>query len=219
MMPFVTEEVWSYHPRRQGHLAVHRFPAAEESLFDPEAEVEVERGIELTRRLRAWRDMVEAPAASQLFARVEGEQPQEFVGRLARFEFTDDGGDPIAAVGPVKVLASAEIDAEAVAVRLEKRREELRSEVARAEGKLANEKFVAKAPAGAGRGGAGEARALPGRARGARRNRPAGLPRLAGADRLEARPGADAPAQHGARACPSTASPRSTSSAPTASPR
>ncbi len=91
--------------------------------------------------------MVEAPAASQLSARVEGEQPQEFVGRLARFEFGEDGGDPIAAVGPVKVLASAEIDAEAVAARLEKRREELRSEVARAEGKLANEKFVARAPA------------------------------------------------------------------------
>jgi valyl-tRNA synthetase len=91
--------------------------------------------------------MVEAPAASQLSARIDGEAPQEFVGRLARFEFTEDGGAPIASVGPVKVLASAEIDADAVAARLEKRREELRSEVARAEGKLANEKFVARAPA------------------------------------------------------------------------
>jgi valyl-tRNA synthetase len=147
LMPFVTEEVWSYHPARQGHLAVHRFPEADESLFDADAEAEVGRGIELTGRLRAWRDMVEAPAASELCARIEGESPQEFVGRLARFEFTDDGGDPIASVGPVKVLASAEIDAGAVATRLEKRREELRAEVARAEGKLANEKFVAKAPA------------------------------------------------------------------------
>jgi valyl-tRNA synthetase len=147
LMPFVTEEVWSYHPSRQGHLAVHRFPEADESLFDPEAEAEVDRDIDLTRRLRAWRDMVEAPAATQLSARVEGPRPQEFVGRLARVEFTDDGGDPIASVGPVKVLASAEIDAGAIAARLEKRREELRSEVARAEGKLANEKFVARAPA------------------------------------------------------------------------
>jgi valyl-tRNA synthetase len=146
LMPFVTEEVWSYHPSRRGHLAIHRFPEADESLFDAEAEAEVGRGIELTGRLRAWRDMVEAPAASQLSARVEGERPQEFVSRLARFEFTEDGGDPIASVGPVKVLASAEIDTGAVAARLEKRREELRSEVTRAEGKLANEKFVAKAP-------------------------------------------------------------------------
>jgi len=147
LMPFVTEEVWAYHPARQGHLAVHAFPVADESLFDAGAEAEVETGIELTRRLRAWRDMVDVPAASQLSARVDGEQPQEFVGRLSRFRFVDDGGDPIAAVGPVGVLASEAVDAGAIAARIEKRREELRSEVARAEGKLANEKFVARAPA------------------------------------------------------------------------
>jgi valyl-tRNA synthetase len=169
LMPFVTEEVWSHHPSREGHLAVHRFPAADESLFDAEAEAEVERAIELTRRLRAWRDMVEAPAATQLSARVEGARPREFVGRLSRFEFIDtgsrlrsgreesdmdapsvpppkDGGDPIASVGPVQVLASEAVDGAAVAARIEKRRGELRSEVARAEGKLANERFVAKAP-------------------------------------------------------------------------
>jgi valyl-tRNA synthetase len=146
IMPFVTEEIWRYHPACDGHLAVHPFPEADDSLIDPEAEAEVEAGIELTRRLRAWRDLVEAPAATVLPARADGEQ-QEFVGRLARFEFVDDGGDPIAAVGPVKVLASAEVDGEAVSSRIEARRDELRSEVARAEGKLANEKFVARAPA------------------------------------------------------------------------
>jgi valyl-tRNA synthetase len=147
VMPFVTEEIWSYHPARRGHLAVHRFPEADESLRDPEAEAEVERGIELTRRLRAWRDLVDAPVATVLPARAEGAEPREFVGRLARFRFGEDGGDPVASVGPVKVLASAGIDAEAVAARLEKRCAELRAEVARAEGKLANEGFVARAPA------------------------------------------------------------------------
>jgi valyl-tRNA synthetase len=147
IMPFVTEEIWSHHPGHRGHLAVHRFPEADPSLFDEEAEAEVGVGIELTRRLRAWRDMVEAPAAAQISARFEGEPPQEFVGRLARFEFVADGDGQIATVGPVRVMASPEIEAEAVAARLERRREELRSEVARAEGKLANEKFVARAPA------------------------------------------------------------------------
>jgi valyl-tRNA synthetase len=147
IMPFVTEEIWSYHPARRGHLAVHPFPEADESLFDPGAEHHVEAGIELTRRLRAWRDLAEVPVASVLPARVDGVEPQEFVGRLSRFEFTEDGGDPVASVGPVKVLPSAEIDAAAVESRLEKRRAELRSEVERAEGKLSNEKFVAKAPA------------------------------------------------------------------------
>ncbi len=146
-MPFVSEEIWSFHPSRRGHLAVHPFPAADESLFDEAAESDVEDGIGLTQRLRAWRDLVDVPAASVLAARVEGVEPPKFVARLARFEFSPDGGDPVASIGPVRVLASEQLDAEAVAARLDKRREELRSEVERAERKLGNEGFVAKAPA------------------------------------------------------------------------
>jgi valyl-tRNA synthetase len=146
-MPFVTEEIWSFHPARRGHLVVHGFPTAEESLFDDAAEGDVETGIALTQRLRAWRDLVELPAGAVLAARVEGVDPPEFVARLARFEFGRNGGDPVAAVGPVRVLPSAELDADAVAARLDKRRTELRAEVERAERKLGNEGFVAKAPA------------------------------------------------------------------------
>jgi valyl-tRNA synthetase len=149
IMPFVTEEIWGYHPARRGHLAIHSFPQADESLLDPEAEAEVGEAIELTRRLRAWRDLVEVPAAAVLSARAEGgPPPPEFVGRLGRFDFVDaeNGGDPIAAVGPVLVLPSAELDAAAVAERLEQRRAKLRSEVERAERKLGNDGFVAKAP-------------------------------------------------------------------------
>jgi valyl-tRNA synthetase len=47
----------------------------------------------------------------------------------------------------VRVLDSDQLDAAAIAERLEKRREELRSEVERGERKLGNEGFVAKAPA------------------------------------------------------------------------
>ncbi len=147
MMPFVTEEIWSYHPGRRGHLAVHEFPTPDESLIDPAAEEEVATGIELTRRLRAWRDLVEAPAATVLPASAEGVEPAEFVGRLARFEFAGNEGEQVAAVGPVRVLESAAIDAVAIRARVEARREELRGEVARSEGKLANERFVANAPA------------------------------------------------------------------------
>ena len=146
IMPFVTEEIWSHHPSRTGHLAVHPFPAAEETLFDPAAEADVEGGIQLTRRLRAWRDLVEVPAPSVLSARIDGVAPQEFVSRLARFEFENEGGEPVASVGPVRVLASAELDAEAVSERLAMRRDELRAEVGRCERKLANEGFIAKAP-------------------------------------------------------------------------
>jgi valyl-tRNA synthetase len=146
-MPFVTEEIWSFHPARQGHLVVHPFPQADESLFDAAAEDDIEGGIALTQRLRAWRDLVDVPAASVLSARIEGVDPPRFVARLARFEFNADGGDPVASIGPVRVLPSEQLDAEAVEARLGKRREELRAEVERGERKLGNEGFVAKAPA------------------------------------------------------------------------
>jgi valyl-tRNA synthetase len=146
-MPFVTEEIWSFHPARDGHLVAHPFPAADESLFDDSAEADVEGGIGLTQRLRAWRDLVDVPAGSVLSASIEGVEPPDFVARLARFEFAADGGDPVVSIGPVRVLASAQLDAEAVAERLAKRREELRAEVERGERKLGNAGFAAKAPA------------------------------------------------------------------------
>ncbi len=146
-MPFVTEEIWAFHPARRGHLAVHPFPVANEALFDDAAEADVEGGIALTQRLRAWRDLAGVPAAAVLAATIDGVEPPRFVARLSRFEFDGVGTEPVAAVGPVRVLASEQLDAEAVAARLEGRREELRAEVKRAERKLGNEGFVAKAPA------------------------------------------------------------------------
>ena len=145
-MPFVTEEIWSFHPARRGHLTVHPFPLADESRFDAAAEADVEGGIGLTQRLRAWRDLAGVPAGAVLVAVIDGVEPPRFVGRLARFEFDGVGADPVASVGPVRVLASDQLDAEAVAKRLEKRRQELRAEVERGERKLGNEGFVAKAP-------------------------------------------------------------------------
>jgi valyl-tRNA synthetase len=146
-MPFVTEEIWSFHPARRGHLVVHPFPVAVESLFDTAAEEDVEGGIELTQRLRAWRDLAGVPAAAVLAATTDGFEPPGFVARLSRFEFDGVGSEPVAAVGPVRVLASEQLDADAVIRRLEKRREELRAEVERGERKLGNEGFLAKAPA------------------------------------------------------------------------
>jgi valyl-tRNA synthetase len=146
-MPFVTEEVWSFHPARRGHLAVHPFPVAEQLLFDDAAEADVEGGIRLTQRLRAWRDLAGVPVGATLPALIDGVDPPGFVARLARFEFDGMGAEPVASIGTVRVLDSDQLDAAAVAERMEKRREELRAEVERGERKLGNEGFVAKAPA------------------------------------------------------------------------
>jgi valyl-tRNA synthetase len=146
IMPFVTEAIWSHHPHREGHLAVHPFPEADSGLIDAAAESEMGEAIDLTSRLRAWRELAGVPVASVLSGRVEGEPPQEFVGRLSRFDLRADGGDPVASIGSVQVLASDEIDPDGVRERIEQRRAELRSEVERGERKLANAGFVEKAP-------------------------------------------------------------------------
>jgi len=145
-MPYVSEEIWSYLPAgAERPLVVSAFPAAEGNRIDEAAEREMEAAIEQTRALRRWRDLAGVEARAVLSGRAAGE-PHELVGRLARFEFTADGGEPVASVGDVEVLPSDELDADRVGARIEETRAKLRSEVERGERKLANESFIAKAP-------------------------------------------------------------------------
>ena len=149
-IPFVTEEIYSFlppDPDRAPALIVHPFPAFEDALVDPAAESEIGEAIALTRALRRWRDLAGVAAATPLPARAPGVEPHELVGRLARVEFGDGDGKPVATVSGVELLEAEGVDVETVEARIEERREKLRSEVARAEGKLANEQFVAGAPA------------------------------------------------------------------------
>ncbi len=147
-MPFVTEEIYSYFPSPPADaLAIHRFPEPDEALIDEAAEREIGQAIALTRALRRWRDLAGVPVKQVLAARSDDAPPHELVSRLARIEFSEDGGEPIASVGGVELLATEGIDPKAVEARIEERREKLRAEVKRGEGKLSNEGFVAKAPA------------------------------------------------------------------------
>ena len=73
------------------------------------------------------------------------------VARLARFAFDGAGDDAIASVtipeGTVDVLPTDAVDLEAAERRRRDARRKLESELQRAQHKLANEGFVAKAPA------------------------------------------------------------------------
>jgi valyl-tRNA synthetase len=73
------------------------------------------------------------------------------VARLARLDLGGgDDGEPAASIavsgGVIEILASEAVDLEDAARRRAAERERLRGEIARAEGKLANDGFVAKAP-------------------------------------------------------------------------
>ena len=153
IIPFVTEELWDNVPGADGLLLVHRYPEPDDALRDEAAEADVRRAITATQELRGWRDRVGAAAGKAVPARLEAEgydSTAEHIARLARVEWSADGGEPVATVGvpggSILVLASEAVDVEAAAKRAEAQRATLEKEIARAEGKLANQGFVAKAP-------------------------------------------------------------------------
>jgi valyl-tRNA synthetase len=149
VMPFVTEEIWGFVP---GHeegppVVVAPYPEPDHSLVDDEAEREIDGAIALTRSVRRWRDLVGIPAGSVLQARLASDaSPHELVARLARLEFDSSDAEALATIGPVEILVSGDVDADRARARISERRDQLRAEVSRAEGKLGNEGFVSNAP-------------------------------------------------------------------------
>ncbi|MEO8689519.1 MAG: valine--tRNA ligase [Solirubrobacteraceae bacterium] len=154
VIPFVTEEIWSFVPGSGGLLMAQPFPAADEALIDDVAEAEIARAIEAVEELRGGRDRVGAPPGRTLEARLDAggyDRTLDAVARLARVEWSTNGTQPVATVpvpgGSIAILTSDAVDTEAEARRTAAARQRLDGEIARAEGKLANRGFVDKAPA------------------------------------------------------------------------
>jgi valyl-tRNA synthetase len=149
-MPHVTEEIWSFMPGERGLLAVSPWPEADDSLLDAEAEAEMERVREIVSVIRRLRDEAGIKPAVKLLASSDLDRTlSEHIANLARLDLSGNGGDPVATVGggAVRILASGDLDAGAFQERIAARRAKLADEVARIEKKLANDGFVAKAPA------------------------------------------------------------------------
>jgi valyl-tRNA synthetase len=166
VIPFVTEEIWSFVPGAEGLLAARQVASAGDGAGrDAEAERALADAIAAVQALRGWRDGVGAAAGARIPGRLEAEgyeQTAAHVARLARFELgvgsppspppaPDTNGAIDAATiaipgGAVVVHASDAVDLGAAERKLAERRAKLEAEVARCEGKLANERFVAKAP-------------------------------------------------------------------------
>jgi valyl-tRNA synthetase len=152
MIPFVTEEIWSYVPGADGLLAarVGSTPAPVDEL----AEQQLSRTIAAVQAVRGWRtDAGVAPGAA-LEARLAAEgynETSELLALLGRLSWSANGGDPAATIavpgGVIEVLSSDNLDPEAAERKRAQQRERLEAEIERAVQKLANDGFVAKAPA------------------------------------------------------------------------
>jgi valyl-tRNA synthetase len=168
LMPHVTEEIWSYLPggasggsrsdrpssEERGLLAVAEWPEPEPGRIDESAERLVGRVIAAVTELRRYRDESGVKPSAVLPARLAADGYDGTAGqiaRLARLDLRDDGGDPAAEVpipgGAVQLLPSDDFDPGAAAARVAERRDKLTDEIGRLEGKLANERFVERAPA------------------------------------------------------------------------
>jgi valyl-tRNA synthetase len=150
MIPFVTEEIWSYVPGAEGLLAA-RVDVVVDSV-EEEAEAVVARAIEAIQAIRGWRVEAEVAAGAVLPARLVAdgyEGMREHVARLGRLQWSVDGGDPVALVavpgGTVEMLPSDDLDLDVATRKREQERTRVQAEIDRSKAKLANEGFVAKA--------------------------------------------------------------------------
>jgi valyl-tRNA synthetase len=155
LIPFETEEIYSHIPGAEGLLAARVAEAPDPGLVDADADAIVQRAIDAVQALRRWRNLTGVEAGATLPARLQAtgyEETGEQIARLARVTLDSAATDsePVATVpipgGSVQILSSAELDPEAAARRLAERRRKLEAEIDRAERKLANAGFVAKAP-------------------------------------------------------------------------
>jgi valyl-tRNA synthetase len=149
IIPFVTEELWP-HVGGEGLLAAH-VAGDVVAPRDLDAERDVDRVIATVQAVRSWRDAGGVKPGAFLAARIDGldDDLVALVARLARLTpVTDDDRSPVTVI-PVRgcqVELLEGVDPAEAAAKVAASRKSLSAEIVRAEGKLNNQGFVAKAP-------------------------------------------------------------------------
>ncbi len=151
MIPFVTEEVYSHVPGAEGLLAARAIGPA--SPIDEAAEQTMARAIEAVQALRAWRDAAGVKVGIRVPARLAAtgyEETAQHIAALGRLSLSEDGAAPVDSIpvpgGAIEILAGEALDPEAAARKRAAERDRLSEEIDRAQSKLSNQGFVAKAP-------------------------------------------------------------------------
>jgi valyl-tRNA synthetase len=152
LMPFATEEIWSLLPGERGLLAGSQYPQSDHGHANAESELRIGNLIEAVTALRRYRDELGVAPSAGLRGRLSADGYDGVEEQLARLGRIELGGEDesIASLavpgGSIEMYTSDAFDPAEIEAKKTARADELRSEIARVNGKLGNEQFVAKAP-------------------------------------------------------------------------
>ncbi|MGI6566331.1 MAG: valine--tRNA ligase [Firmicutes bacterium] len=164
-MPFITEEIWQHLPHEGETIMLASWPAVEEGYMDQDAEAQMEAVMEMVRAIRNIRGEKKVSPGREIPAIIHADEEG-----LALLEETNGYLKALARVGDLKLAPLGEakpekavtavaggveiylplaglVDLDQEIARLRKELEATGQEIARAQGKLADEGFVKKAPA------------------------------------------------------------------------
>jgi len=164
VMPFITEEIWQKLPGTSESIMIQNWPEVQQDYEFFEAAENLELIKEVIRSIRNIRNEMKVDPGQKITAILSAEkesiellqQAENYLKDLAGLDRVTIGQEiserpekaVTAVVQDIDIILPLEdmIDIEEEIARLEKEREEIKSEIKRAEGKLANEGFVNQAP-------------------------------------------------------------------------
>ncbi|MBS0345027.1 MAG: valine--tRNA ligase [Proteobacteria bacterium] len=164
LIPFVTEELWQTVAPLAGRkdsdsLCLARYPEADVGKLDEKSEADVAELKGLIYACRNLRGEMNISPAQRLplIATGNAERLSKFapyiagLAKLSEVQVVDEIGSeelaPVAVVGEQRLMLKVEIDIAAERERVSKEIARLEGEIAKANAKLSNESFVARAPA------------------------------------------------------------------------
>jgi valyl-tRNA synthetase len=160
-MPFITEEIWqTIAPMTEKHgpsIMLEKYPESQIDKFDEASELWVEElklMVDACRSLRGEMNispavrvpLIAAGKAEELAIYAPYVKALAKLGDLAIVEKLPNADAPVMLVGDFKLMLKVEIDVLVEKERLGKEIVRLKGEIAKANGKLNNESFVARAP-------------------------------------------------------------------------
>ncbi len=164
LIPFISEELWQAVAPLAGRkthesIMLAAFPQAQPEKTDPASETEIQALKDMAYACRNLRGEMNLSPAQKVPLIASGHAAQltafaPYLKALAKLsevsivdQLPEDANAPVAVAGETRLLLKVEIDIAAEKERLTKEIARLENEITKAEAKLGNESFVARAPA------------------------------------------------------------------------